>query len=172
MAAKLTPKGRAWLKGFHILFSSTWVGAALCMVLLHFSYQPSSGNETHTMLSVLKRIDDWVIIPSAIGTLITSILISALTSWGFFKWTWVTVKWVLTIAIMLFGTFFLGPWLNGMEALAAADPQLAVQNPQFLTSHQLMSYAVGPQLITLLSIVFISVLKPWKPTKHSKTSNS
>ncbi|NTW03537.1 MAG: hypothetical protein HGA19_20060 [Oscillochloris sp.] len=165
---KLGANGRAWLKGFHILFTAAWVGAAVCMILLHFSYRPGTGSETHTVLAALKRIDDWVIIPSAIGSLLTGLLISWLTPWGFFKWRWVTVKWIGTIAVMLFGTFCLGPWLNGMEAMAAANPQSALQDPTFLSNRQLMSYAVGPQLFLLLFMVFISVLKPWKRSTRTR----
>ncbi|MEI7645033.1 MAG: hypothetical protein WCJ55_12225 [Chloroflexales bacterium] len=168
MQKKLGSTGRTWLKGFHVLFSAAWVGAATCMILLHFASHPATGSEAHGVLAALKLIDDWVIIPSAVGTLFTSLLISWLTPWGFFKWRWVTVKWVITISVMLFGTFFLGPWLNGMEAMSAADPQFVLQNPAFLSSRQLMSIAVGPQLLLLFFVVFISVLKPWKKATNSK----
>lgn len=164
---RLGSAGRAWLKGFHIAFTAVWVGAAVCMILLHFFARPATGAETHAVLAALKLIDDWVIIPSAIGTLLTGLLISWLTPWGFFKWRWVTVKWVATIGVMLVGTFLLGPWLNGMEALTAARPQLALQDPTFLRNYQLTSLAIGPQVITLLFMVFISVIKPWKKKTSS-----
>ncbi len=114
------------------------------------------------MLVALKLIDDWVVIPSATGSLLSGLLISWLTPWGFFKWRWVTVKWVITVTVALFGGFCLGPWLNGMEEMAAAAPQLVLQNPAFLSSRQLMMVSVGPMLVLLLFMVFISVLKPWK----------
>jgi uncharacterized membrane protein len=159
---KLGATGRAWLKGTHILFSASWVGAALCMLLLHFAFHPASGSDAHNVLVARKLIDDWVIIPSAVGTLISSLLIGWLTPWGFFKWRWVTVKWILTISVMLFGTFFLGPWLNAMESISASNPQAALQDPTFLGNWQLTSFALGPQVLLLLFMIFISVLKPWK----------
>ena len=159
---KLGSTSRAWLKGFHILFTAAWVGAAVCMSILQFAYRPETGSEAHTMLVALKLIDDWVVIPSATGSLLSGLLISWLTPWGFFKWRWVTVKWVITVTVALFGGFCLGPWLNGMEEMAAAAPQLVLQNPAFLSSRQLMMVSVGPMLVLLLFMVFISVLKPWK----------
>jgi hypothetical protein len=163
---KLGGTGRAWLKGFHILFTAAWVGAALCMMLAHLSYHPETGAEMHGVLATLKLIDDWVIIPSAIGSLLTGLLISWLTPWGFFKWRWVTVKWVLTIAIMLAGTFVLGPWLNAMEAMAALDPQRVLHDSVFLSNRQSTQLAVVPQVLFLFFMVFISVLKPWKRSTH------
>ncbi len=159
---KLGSTSRAWLKGFHVLFTAAWVGAATCMILIHFASNPTNGIEAHGALSALKLIDDWIIIPSAIGSMLSGLLMSWLTPWGFFKWHWVTVKWICTIAVMLFGTFFLGPWLNGMEAMSAANPQLVMQDPTFLSNRLLMSLSIGPQMILLLFMVFISVLKPWK----------
>ncbi|MEI7771102.1 MAG: hypothetical protein WCI67_14000 [Chloroflexales bacterium] len=159
---KLGSTSRAWLKGFHILFTAAWVGAAVCMIILQFTYRPATGSETHTWLVALQRIDDWVIIPSASGSLLSALLISWLTPWGFFKWHWVTVKWVVTVAIALFGGFCLGPWLNGMEDIAAATPQSVLQDPTFLSYRQMMTLSVGPMLLLLLSMVFISVIKPWK----------
>ncbi|MEI8306044.1 MAG: hypothetical protein WCF99_03150 [Chloroflexales bacterium] len=166
---KLGVTSRAWLKGVHVLFTAAWVGAAMCMILIHFASRPTNGSEVHGALAALKLIDDWIIIPSAIGSMLSGLLISWLTPWGFFKWRWVTVKWIGTVAVMLFGTFFLGPWLNGMEAMSAANPQ-ALQDPAFLSSRQLMSLSIGPQLLLLLFMVLISVLKPWKKSTRATES--
>ncbi len=161
-SAPLSPTARTWLKGIHILFTSAWVGAAVCMIMLMFIGRPTDGSVVASWLNMLKLIDDWVIIPAAMGSLLTGLLISWLTPWGFFKWRWVTVKWIATIAIILFGTFFLGPRLNGMAALATADPLAALQNPLFISSQRALDLVVGPQLLILLSLVLISAIKPWK----------
>ncbi|WP_129677021.1 hypothetical protein [Candidatus Chloroploca sp. Khr17] len=158
----LSPPLRAWLKGFHILFASAWVGAALCMTILTFVGQPASGEALYAGLLALQMIDNWVIIPAAIGSLLTGLLISWRTPWGFFKWRWVTLKWIGTVAMILFGSFFLGPWLNGMVAIAAADPLVALQDPTFLRNQSAIALSVAPQVLLLLTLIFISVLKPWK----------
>ncbi len=163
---KLGSTSRAWLKGFHVLFTCAWVGAASCMILLNFLARPDNGHELSGVLAALKLIDDWVIIPSAIGCFLTGLLISWLTPWGFFKWRWVTVKWVFTVAMMLFGTFCLGPWLNGMAAIAATDPMGVLQNTTFLDNRQLLSLTVGPMMLAMLFLVFISVIKPWKRVRQ------
>ena len=165
---KLNPTARVWLKGFHLFFICAWVGAAMCMITLNYLFHPANEYERHGVLAALKLIDDWVIIPSAVGSLLTGLLISWLTPWGFFKWRWVTLKWIGTIAVMLFGTFFLGPWLNGMEAIASADPLGAMQNPVFVSNQRMMNYAVGPQIFILIFMVLISVLKPWKLARQQE----
>lgn len=167
---KLGATGRAWLKGFHILFIATWVGAMVCFLLLHLFYRPASGAETHAVQAAFTRIDDWVIIPSAMGSLLTGLLISWLTPWGFFKWRWVTVKWIGTFAVIFAGSLMIGPRLNTMEALSAAEPLRVLQSSAFRNDHQVISIVLVPQVLLLLFMVIISVLKPWKDKTRVRES--
>ncbi|MEI8166370.1 MAG: hypothetical protein WCG26_08325 [Chloroflexales bacterium] len=73
---------------------------------------------------------------------------------------------MFTVAMMLFGTFCLGPWLNGMAAIAATDPMGVLQNTTFLDNRQLLSLTVGPMMLAMLFLVFISVIKPWKRVRQ------
>ncbi|NTU82145.1 MAG: hypothetical protein HGA45_22670 [Chloroflexales bacterium] len=97
---KLGATGRAWLKGFHIVFTAAWVGAMTCLLLLHLFARPADGAETHAVQAALRHLDDWVIIPSAMGSLLTGLLICWLNPWGFFKWPWVTLKALASIVSM------------------------------------------------------------------------
>lgn len=153
---------RGWLKGFHILFSSFWVGAGFCMVLLAFvKGYVTNGDELWAVNKSIKLIDDFIIIPSALGCFITGILFSSLTNWGFFKHKWITVKYVITFAAILFGTFFLGPWVNGMEAISSLEGIQSLQDPSYMHYAEMNKY-FGPLLAVILTVtLFISVLKPW-----------
>ena len=167
---KLGSTGRAWLKGFHILFTCAWIGAGICMFLLNFVARPNNGHDLYVVMTALKLIDDWAIIPSSVGSLFTGLLISWLTPWGFFKWRWVTVKWIITIAMTLFGFFYLSPWLNQMAAISTADPLGALQDETFLTNHWLLSLSGAPMFFAMLCLVFISVFKPWKQTRSAPSA--
>jgi hypothetical protein len=162
---KLSMKQQAWLNSIHIIFAAIWLGAGVCMVLVLYARNPANGDELHAIDSTLKLIDDFIIIPAALGSLFTGLLLSWLTPWGFFRFVWVTLKWVGTISLILFGTFWLGPWLNGMEALSATDPAAALQNPTY-QHNQFMNTITAPfQIGLMLFLVVISVLKPWKKWK-------
>ena len=163
--------GKAWLKGFHIFFACLWIGAAASMVLLNFVRGHAvSGDEIWAVNASIKLIDDFIIIPAAFGCLITGILFSWLTNWGFVKFNWVIVKYVINIVAILFGTFYLGPWVNGMEAISAVERMAALQNPIYINSVKMSGYFGALQAFTLIVAVFISVFKPWgkrdKPKKR------
>ena len=155
-------RGRKWIVATHIFFAGTWTGAAVCLMLIQFlSRVPGNGSELYAVNSAAKIIDDFVIIPSALGTLITGLLISLLMDWGFFRHAWVGYKWVVTVTAVLFGTFFLGPWLNEMTALSDSLRFEALQNAAYL-HNRLMNHVFGTlQASVLVFTVFVSVFRPW-----------
>jgi uncharacterized membrane protein len=168
---KLSATGRAWVKGFHIVCTCAWIGAGVCMCLLNFVARPNNSHDLYVVMAALKLIDDWMIIPAALGSLFTGLLLSWLTPWGFFKWRWVVVKWVLTIIMTIFGIFFLSPWLREMAEISATDPVGVFQNEAFLTNRWLLSISGGPMFVGMFFLVFISVIKPWSGRKKGTAAS-
>ncbi len=154
--------GKTWLKGFHIFFACMWIGAAASMVLLSFMRNHiSNGEELWAVNMSVKLIDDYIVIPAAMGSLITGLLFSWLTNWGFFKFNWIIIKYIINISAVLFGTFYLGPWTNGMEAISKVEGLLALQNTVYLHHAEMIRYFGTLQALVLIFAAFISVIKPW-----------
>ena len=142
------------------------MGAAVSMILLNFvSMNIVNGDELFATNAAIKYIDDLIIIPAALGALFTGFLISLLTKWGFFRHRWVTVKWIVTVSAILFGTFFLGPWVNGFAAMSDTLRIEALANPSYISSKNFGTIFGIVQSVTILFLVFVSVIKPWKKKK-------
>jgi uncharacterized membrane protein len=167
---KIDARGKAWLKGFHLFFCCAWVGTGLSMLLLTLvkGHIPN-GDELYAVNACVKLLDDYIIIPAAMGSLITGLLFSLFTNWGFFKFKWVTFKWITTVAQILFGTFFLGPWTNGATAIANAERAQALYNTQYLYFREMNNYLGSVQVLLLIIVVFISVFKPWGKKEPAQT---
>ncbi|WP_199898104.1 hypothetical protein [Marinilabilia salmonicolor] len=95
------------------------------------------------------------------GNLLMGIVYGVWTGFGFFKHHWITVKWVLTVAQILFGTFFLGPWVNGNVKLANTLREQAFANDVFQYNFQQSAGWGTAQLLLLLVMLVVSVQKPW-----------
>lgn len=166
---KVKSSGRKILLSIHLLFVGVWLGAAVSLVLSHNLAGPENiGGGVSQAYLVFRFIDDYVIIPAAIGCLFSGLLISLFTHWGFFKHRWVGIKWFLTLLNILFGTFFLGPWLNTAHEISTRLDGNSWTNSDFLYNRDMNNLYGVPQVLCLM---FMFVLSAYKP-KLKKTTRS
>jgi len=159
---KVRPKTIKWLKGLHIFFSSAWVGAVLSMMAIVFLRPDATdAGELYAFHATMKLIDDAVIIAAALGCFVSGAVLSWLTQWGFFRYYWIAVKLFVTIALIISGTIWLGPWVNAMTDIAREQGLLALQNDQYLFYRQMHTILGTLQACLVIAMAFISTLKPW-----------
>ena len=105
---KLQPTHLRWLKVLHLACVSCWIGGAVSLLLLYFLKSDiDDGAVLYGINQSIHHVDmAVVVVPGAIGCLLTGFAYSALSNWGFFKQRWITVKWAITVSAILFGTFF------------------------------------------------------------------
>ena len=167
---KLGPTGVKILKIIHLFFAILWIGGGLALIALLFTTSPTSGGELLLRSRVLQIVDNYMIIPGAMMSLVTGLVYSIWTNWGFFKHNWITVKWVLTVVQVLFGALILGPWIDENVIIATQLGEATINNELFM-HNVLMSQIWGTlQVILLLSFLFISVLKPWRKKRRKKSA--
>ncbi len=152
----------------HILFSALWVGAAISMITLFFTKIPQNISEVLAYNLALKLIDDWVIIGSATISFLTGILLSWKTSWGFFKHWWVATKLILTFALIILGSFWLGKWTNESVYMVQESGIKALSNPVYIEYQEQLKLWGSLQFGVLVFLIVISVFKPWKKIKQSR----
>lgn len=171
---RFSSKGRKWLKGFHLLAASCWVGGAVALVMLYFlKGDVNDGGVLYGINQSIHHLDiTVVIIPGAIGCLLTGLLYSLFTNWGFFKHKWIIVKWIVTVAAILFGTFFLGPWETLMMELSGKLGMSALSDVDYLYNQRMQFVWGAIQTLILIVTIFISILKPWKSSKPKASAEN
>ena len=162
---KLGSRGQRWLKGFHSLFACMWVGAAICLSVKQFFIDPADGGELYGITATMDFVDIYIIIPGAIGVLLTGIVYSVWTNWGWFKHNWITVKWIVCIYGVAFGTYPLGPWMSGLAHISKDKGLAAFSDPTFVHNQKMLLVFGTFQAATLVVAVFLTALKPWKKKK-------
>ncbi len=153
--------GKQWLKSTHLILSVMWLGAAASMNILRLAWVPVGDGDLYAVDHSIALIDNWVVVPAAWGSLLTGLLESWLTTWGFFKFRWVTVKWVLTVAMMVFAPLFLSQWDRNIGAISRVEGLLALQNPAYLQYRFLYTLTGVTFIAALVFMSVISTLKPW-----------
>lgn len=159
---KLNTNQTRILKIAHILFFVMWAGGGITLVTLMFIARPSIPDDVYMKFRSMQVIDDLIIIPGALGSLATGLLYGIWTKWGFFRHRWLTIKWILTVSLILFGTFALGPWLNGNVEIAMKLRGGALSDSIFTANTSQIKLWGTVQVIFLLFMIAISVIKPWK----------
>lgn len=159
---KLSIQQKNWLLSAHIGFAGLWTGTVLSMFLL--SLRNTNSNKAdilYALNSAINLLDDYIVIPSAIGSVITATFLCWLTNYGFAKFYWVIAKWILTTGLIIFGTFWLFPWGNVAEEISSREGLGALRNPVYLFDAKGVLIGGLIQVLLLFFIITISVLKPW-----------
>ena len=82
--AKLSISQRKWWLSAHIVFAALWTGAVLSMFLISFRNMSSTSGEVLSALnSAINLLDDLIVIPAAIGSVVTASVLCWGTNYGF-----------------------------------------------------------------------------------------
>jgi len=168
--SKLKAKGLKWLKGFHLIAVSCWVGGAVALLLLYFLKDGvTQDGVLYGINQSIHHVDMVVVVlPGAFGCLVTGLIYSSLSNWGFFKHTWLICKWIITVTAILFGTFFLGPWETTMMEISGKMGMSSLTDPSYLYNEKMNLIFGALQALVLMITIFISIFKPWKSLKGRK----
>lgn len=159
---KLGITGMRTLKVFHLIFVMMWCMGVVMMGLLYWRPALNSLEFLYNQQTAL-FVDYVLVIPGAILTVLTGVIYGVKTNWGFFKYRWLTVKWIFGIAIILIGTFGLHPL--ALEIIDQAEPAANVAfcypADYFGIKISIVNSMALIQAAALLFLVAVSVFKPW-----------
>ena len=154
---------RKWALWVHVLSSALWLGAAVCVMLLGLARgaRPQDASELYAFCLAVKLVDDYVIIGSCGLSALSGMLLSWKTPWGFFRWWWVAVKLVITLALLAVGALVLGPWINETEALVRSHGWAAKGLPRYASVERGVDVLGTIQIGVLGFVLYASIFKPW-----------
>lgn len=159
---KLSVKHKNWLLSAHVVCAALWTGTVLSISLVAWQNRHTpNGDELYALNLVISWLDVFIVIPSAIASVITATFLCWLTNYGFFKFYWVIAKWVLTTALIIFGTFWLYPWSEAATSISNTIGEQAFANPLYLFDTKGVLIGGAIQALCLFVIIGISVIKPW-----------
>ena len=168
--ARIGRKGRLWLRAFHIFFMGLWIGAVVTQfVIISFTDHAQSTGGLQAMYKV-PDILNVVTAPSAFGTLVTGVLLSWLTPWGFFKYKWVIYLMAICVIDGLIVFILSDPAIRKLSTLAEAEGLSALQNPDYISAwNGLIIVGIVTSLL-LISAIFVSVIKPWRKREGAEAT--
>ena len=166
MSNKLSAQGMKLLKVFHLIFIMMWTIGVVFMSILNWKSESLFPKFIYNQETSL-FIDYVFVIPGAVCAVITGIIYGIKTNWGFFKYKWITVKWILGILVIIIGTFILHPIaldiLYNTESLSEENYQFFLYDWRLdIVTLQIMATI---QAVALIFLIVVSVYKPWMKKK-------
>lgn len=152
------------LKIIHLLAIANWMGGELAqVVLLYASNHAQSADELFGILKSFKFVNFMVTIYlGAYGSLFTGLVYSVCTNRGFIRHKWIIIKWLLTLGMILFGTFWLANWGTVMLERAHLLGLDCLQDPEYLMMHRRMAITLVVYIALFTLATILSVYKPWE----------
>ena len=165
---KLSKTSLKVLKFAHLIASCSWIGGAVSLTVLNlFNPCADSSGMLYGINASAHMIDLYVVIPGACGCLVTGLVYSWFTPWGFLKHRWIIWKWLLTIGGIVSGTFLLGEW---EELMGKMSKEVGIASLTYAPFLEVKAKHLGVGIVQLTALgtaVFLSVFRPWK--KVNKT---
>ncbi|MDX5454832.1 MAG: hypothetical protein LPK27_19040 [Rhodococcus sp. (in: high G+C Gram-positive bacteria)] len=151
--------GQRWRQAtvwLHVVTSVGWMSQALALlVLLTLSRTAVDPAVRVAGTTMAQHLDSTLLAPLANASAFTGFLLAAATPWGFLRYWWVAIKFVLTVVQVNLGIFLLSAGLNS-SVDAARDGASGPAGPM-IAGTALMVGALAFQ-------AWLSVAKPWART--------
>lgn len=152
----MTPGFRKFALTVHLTTSVGWIGAVAAYLALDVTVATRQDAQTlRAAYLAMEWIASWAIVPLALASLLTGLVMSLGTRWGLFRHYWVLISLVLTIvAVIVLQSET--QTISRMAAIAA-DPTTSSDELRALPST--LVHSVGGTVVLLV----IQVLNVYKP---------
>src|SRR5215210_1807444 len=158
----MAPRLRKFALAAHFALSVGWIGAVAGYIALDVTAATSQNAKTLRAAYIGMELIAWyVIVPLALASLLTGLVMSIGTKWGVFRHYWVLISLLLTIiatVVLLVETQTISSF-----ATMAADPATTDDDLRGLGSTLL--HSVGGTVV-LLVILVLNVYKPRGITRY------
>jgi hypothetical protein len=156
----MPPRVRKFALAVHLTFSVGWIGAVLAYLALGVA---ATSNQDRQMVQgawMAMELTGWyVIVPLALASLLTGVVMALGTKWGLFRHYWVLFALVLTTvatAVLLFHM----PTVSGMADAARDATGASIEGLGGALFH------AGVGIVVLLAIQVLNVYKPAGMTRY------
>jgi hypothetical protein len=158
----MTPRLRKFALAAHLTFSVGWIGAVAGYIALDVAAATSQDAQTLRAAYLAMELIVWyVIVPLALASLLTGLLMSLGTKWGLFRHYWVLISLLLTIIATL--VLLAETQTISYFAAMAADPTTSGDDLRALGST--LIHSVGGSAV-LVVILMLNVYKPRGMTRY------
>jgi hypothetical protein len=158
----MSPGLRKFALAVHLTLSIGWIGAVAAYIALDVAAAISRDAQTlRTAYLGMELISRYVIVPLALASLLTGLVVSLGTKWGLFRHYWVVISLVLTVVATV--VLLVERQVISSYADVAADPIASAEDLRALANT--LPHSVGGTIV-LVVVLVLNIYKPQGMTRH------
>ena len=168
----MTPRLRKFALSAHLTFSVGWIGAVLAYLAIGVGAVTSQDVQTvRAAWTAMELVGWYVIVPLALASLLTGLVMALGTKWGLFRHYWVLISFALTVfatAVLLLHM----PTVSSIADLAQEAEGAGLEG----LGGDLLHPGIG--LVVLLVIQVLNLYKPpgmtrygWRKQQEQRTES-
>ena len=158
----MPPGLRKFVLAVHLSFSTGWIGAVVAYLALGVAAVTTQDDQTVRAAWIGMELTGWfVIVPLAVASLLTGLIMALGTTWGLFRHYWVLISLVLTLLATVVLLLHM-PTVSLMTDVAREAEGAALR----ALGGDLLHPGVG--LVVLLVIQVLNVYKPAGMTRYGQ----
>jgi len=161
------------IKAFHIAFIAISFGGLIAIeAILYLKLSDSNLTFSDSSDFIIYSLNNGLIYYSFLGIATTALIYSLYSSWGFLRFYWIFIKWLLLLLIAVIYVYVFSPYINALASLSDPGLQLNTEKNEYtiLMSH---SFRLNIVLIIIyVSVFFISTIKPFGKRKNDLLSEN
>ena len=162
----MRPNLRKFALSTHITLSVGWIGAVFAYLVLVAAAMTSQGAQTLRAAWIAMELIGWyLIVPLALASLLSGLVISLGTPWGLFRHYWVLISFMLTIVATVVLLQHM-PTVSFFAGVAATTDSGDVSELRGALRGELLHAGVG--VVLLLAIQMLNVYKPQGMTAYGR----
>jgi hypothetical protein len=152
----MAPNLRKFALAVHLTIAVGWIGAVVAYLSLDVTVATSGdASVVRAAWVAMDRIISIVIVPLALGSLLTGLVMALGTRWGLFRHWWVLISFALSLGAT--GVLLSEARVIGDSAAVASDPSSSAE--LLLALPSTLPHSVGG-LAVLLVVLVLNVYKP------------
>src|ERR671914_315732 len=143
----MSPSVRKFTLALHLTFSTGWIGGVVAYLALGLAAATTQDADTVRAAWIGMELTGWfAIVPLALASLLTGLLMSLGTKWGLFRHYWVLISFVLTII----ATTVLLIEIRTISSLAALAEEPTTTADQLRSMGSTLAHSIGGMLVLLV----------------------
>lgn len=159
---RLPPVARKWLVVVHVVASVGWLALMLCLLTLAVAaLATDDADRVRAAYRAMGLLGDVLVLPLSLSAFASGVVLGLGTTWGLFRYYWVSTKFWLTLAATGASVFALPDRLHDAVRAVAAHPVGPLPGPELGFVRYNVVIVPSVALALYLFLVVLSVHKPW-----------